>query len=312
MNQQESNLMDGIVLRSQSGFFWVQTAAGILECRLRGRLKKERQAADIAVIGDEVQVRQVAPGEGAIEGVLTRRSRFSRTQPGPRGKWKEDVLVANLDQVCIVLACANPPPNLRMLDRFLVIAEYNEIEALIIANKSDLVAPEEAAALLQPYKSIGYQVLLVSAHTGAGMDALRARLAGRISVFVGRSGVGKSSLLNMIQPDLELKTGEVSSAVGKGRHTTVVAELIPLEDTQQGYVADTPGIRELAGWRIPEDELAWCFVEFRPFLGECEFSDCAHIHEPGCAVLEAVERGQIAAERHDSYVRQLQKPDSRV
>jgi ribosome biogenesis GTPase len=302
--------MQGRVVRAQSGFFWVQTAGGVLECRLRGRLKKERQATALAVVGDEVDVTETAPGQGVIEDVAERRSRFSRQQPGPRSQWREDVLVANLDQVCIVFACASPAPNLRMLDRFLVVAEYNEIEAVIIANKSDLVSLDEAIALFHLYEEIGYTVLHVSAHTGDGIPALRQRLAGRTSVLTGRSGVGKSSLLNAIQPGLSLRVGEVSEAVGKGRHTTVVAELHPL--AEGGYVVDTPGIRELAGWRIPDDELAWCFREIRPFLGQCEFNDCTHTREPGCAVRAAVEEQLIAAERYDSYVRQLLKEDSRA
>jgi ribosome biogenesis GTPase len=304
-------LMQGRVLRAQSGFFWVQTSEGILECKLRGRLKKERQHSDIAVIGDEVEVTRTAPGEGAIEAVAERRSRFSRQQPGPRGQWREDVLIANLDQVCIICSCAHPPFNARLLDRFLVVAEYNQIAPVIVANKIDLVGPEEAAALFGIYEQIGYCVLFASAHTGQGIDELQARLANRISVFAGRSGVGKSSLLNAIQPGLELRTGDVSEAVGKGRHTTVVAELISLEGSSGGYVADTPGIRELANWRIPDEELAWCFPDLRPFLGMCEFNDCSHMQEPGCAVREAVEQGEVAAERYDSYVRQRTKTETR-
>ncbi len=300
-------MIAGRVVRSQSGFFRVETAVGVLECRLRGRLKKVRQAEDIAVIGDEVQVVQTAPGQGVIETVAERRSRFSRRQPGPRGIWKEDVMVANLDQVCVVFACANPPMNPRLLDRFLVVAEYNEIPACVVANKRDLVSEAEARAQFARYEAIGYPVLLVSAESGAGIAHLRARLAGRISVFTGPSGVGKSSLLNALHPHLGIPTAAVSSAVGKGRHTTVVAELHPLDSDGEhgaGYVADTPGIRELAAWRIPDEELAWCFPDIRPFLGACEFSDCSHIHEPGCAVLAAVADGRLHPERHESYARQ--------
>jgi ribosome biogenesis GTPase len=304
--------MRGKILRAQSGFFWVQTEAGILECKLRGRLKKERQAAALAVVGDEVEVSQVAPGEGVIEAVLERHSRFSRQQPGPRGQWKEDVLIANLDQVCVVCSCASPPFNPRMLDRFLVVAEYNDIEAVIVANKVDLVSAEEAITLFHVYEEIGYQVLYVSAQSGEGIAALRDRLAGRISVFTGRSGVGKSSLLNAVQPELHLRIGEISEALNKGRHTTVVAELLPLDNDGASYVADTPGIRELATWRIPDEELAWCFSDIRPYLDACEFSNCTHIHEPGCAVREAVEAGDIAQERYDSYVRQRLKVNTRA
>ncbi len=300
---------EGIILRAQSGFFWVQTAHEVLVCRLRGRLKKERQQSDIAVIGDRVTVQAVAPGEGVIEQIHQRQSSFSRQQPGSRGQWHEDVLIANLDQVLIVMACANPEWNARRLDRFLMIAEHNEVAAIIIANKVDLLEPRAVAALVQPYEAIGYPVIRTSTITGQGIETLRQHVAGRISVFTGVSGVGKSSLLNALQPGLQLAVGAVSSAVNKGRHTTVVAELHPLQMAGGGYVADTPGIRELSAWRIPDADLAWCFREMRPYLGQCEFNDCTHTHEPGCAIREAVDAGQLHPERYNSYVRILQKQE---
>ena len=299
----------GVVLRSQSGFFWVQTADAVLRCRLRGRLKKDRQRSDLAVIGDRVEVEPISPDEGAITYVHPRQSRFSRQQPGPRGQWREDVLIANLDQVVIVMACANPDWNARMLDRFLMIAEHNQIAALIVANKTDLLAPAQVAALVQPYAQIDYPVFATSTHTGAGIASLRERLAGRVSVFTGMSGVGKSSLLNALQPGLQLATGAVSATLNKGRHTTVVAELHPLSDLGGGYVADTPGIRELAAWRIPDADVAWCFREMRPFLGQCEFNNCLHTHEPNCAIQAAVATGEISPARYESYVRILEKQE---
>jgi ribosome biogenesis GTPase len=295
--------MRGTVLRAQSGFFWVQTDVGVLECRLRGRLKKERQSADIAVIGDEVEVLQISPQHGAIEGVSDRRSRFSRRQPGSRGVWKEDVMVANLDQVLIVFACARPQPHVRMIDRFLVVAEVNEVAPVIVANKVDLVGDEEARHTFAVYEQVGYRVQYVSAHTGQGIEDLRALLAGRISVVTGPSGVGKSSLLNTLQPGLNITTSTVSNLLNKGRHTTTVAELHPLSDLSGGYVADTPGIRELGLWQVPPDELAWCFPELRPYLGACEFSNCSHTSEHGCAITAAVQAGKVSPERYDSYLR---------
>jgi ribosome biogenesis GTPase len=293
--------MRGTVLRAQSGFFWVQTENGLLECRLRGRLKKERQATDIAVIGDTVEVVQVSPEQGAIEAVLPRQTRLARRAAGSKGLWKEDVLVANVDQVLLVFACTTPDFHPRMLDRYLVITAFNDLDAVIIANKVDLVDPEQAHALFARYERIGYPVLYTSTKTSQGIAELRDRLAGRISVVTGKSGVGKSSLLNAVQPDLGLATSEVSSAIHKGRHTTTVAELIPLSLPEGGYVADTPGIREIGLWRIPPDELDWCFQEFRPVLGQCEFNNCTHDHEPGCAVRVAVEQGNISVERYESY-----------
>jgi ribosome biogenesis GTPase len=295
--------MQGLVLRAQSGFFWVQTDEGVLECTLRGRLKKERQSSDIAVIGDIVEVTRVTPTSGAIEAVLPRRTRLARRAPGPKGIWKEDVLVANVDQVLLVFACANPEFHPRMLDRYLVLTEHSGLEAMIIANKVDLVGMEQARALFALYERIGYSVIYTSIRLPLGIEDLRTRLAGRISVVTGKSGVGKSSLLNAVQPGLRLATGEVSAALGKGRHTTRVAELIPLDLPGGGYVADTPGIREIGLWRFPLGELDWCFREFRPFLGTCYFAGCTHVHEPECGVRAAVVRGEITRARYDSYVR---------
>ena len=295
--------MRGTVLRAQSGFFWVQTESGVLECRLRGRLKKERQSSDIAVIGDLVEVTQVSPTTGAIETVDPRRTKLARRAAGSRGVWSEDVLVANVDQVALVFACANPDFSPRMLDRYLVLTEAGELDTLIVANKIDLIGAERARELFAIYEQIGYPVLYTSPKTGAGIDDLRARLAGRISVVTGKSGVGKSSLLNVVQPGLGIATGDVSELLGKGRHTTTVAELHPLAGAAGGYVADTPGIRELGLWQFPQDQLDWCFREFRPFLDQCYFASCTHTHEPDCAVQAAVAGGQISDARYKSYVK---------
>lgn len=305
-----TNRLTGAVLRAQSGFFWVKTEQGILECRLRGRLKKERQATDLVVIGDQVEVTPVGNGQGAIEAVLPRRSRLARRAAGPRGAYKEDVIVANVDQVLLVFACAKPEFTPRMLDRYLVICEHSELPVIIVATKIDLVGREAAAAMFKPYEPIGYPVVYTSIISGEGIAELRERLIGKISVVTGKSGVGKSSLLNAIQPGLNLRTSEVSERLTKGRHTTTVAELIPLTTPGGGYVADTPGIREIGLWNLPAEDLAWCFREFRPFLGNCYFAGCTHLHEPHCAVREAVERGEISAARYDSYARLMNNEDT--
>jgi len=297
----------GLVLRALSGFYTIATDDGdLVEARLRGRMKKVRQASDIAVIGDRVSVERLADGTGAIDAIEPRERRFSRRQPGPRGSWREDVMVANADLVAIVFSCDRPPPNPRLIDRFLVVTEYNEVPALLVANKVDLVGGDAARELFGPYARIGYDLVYTAAKAGIGLDELRAKLAGRLSIVTGPSGVGKSTLLNALQPGLHLATGDVSEVEsGKGKHTTTHAELHPLAGSAGGYVADTPGIRELGLWQIPPTELAWCFREFRDHLGACAFNDCTHLHEPRCAVRAAVAAGAIGEDRYDSYRRML-------
>ena len=298
-------LVHGTVLRARSGFYTVQTDGGPLECQLRGRLKRERASSELAVIGDAVMVRALDDGIGAIEEVVPRRTSFGRRQPGPRGVWRQDLLVANVDQVLVVFACADPVPHLRMVDRFLVAAEHNEIPAVLVVNKIDLCGEPAARDLFAQYEKAGYDVRYVSGRTGAGVDELRELLAGHITVFTGPSGVGKSTLLNAIQPGMRLATASVSEAIHKGRHTTVTAEMLPLDGPHGGWVADTPGLREIGLWALPDEELAWCFPDIRPHLGGCAFNDCRHAGEPRCAVRAAVTAGLVAAERYDSYRRLL-------
>jgi ribosome biogenesis GTPase len=296
--------MIGTVVKTQSGFFWVVTDGGTLRCTLRGRLKKERVRSDIATLGDQVRITPTVPGEGVVEEVLPRRSKLARRAAGAKGIWKEDVLVANLDQIVTVFAVANPEPHLRMLDRYLINAELNDLSVLIVANKCDLRPQTEIDALFTPYVDIGYRVLQTSVKRWDGIDELRTQLLHKMSAFSGPSGVGKSSLLNTVQPGLELKTGIVSTGganVGKGRHTTVAPELLPLDGG--GYVADTPGIREFGLWQLPPQELDRGFREFQPYIDECYYQPCSHLHEPDCAVRAAVERGDIHQERYVSYTR---------
>lgn len=295
--------LSGTVLRARSGFYTVTTESGTFECQLRGRLKRERQSEDLVVAGDNVTLTALNGSKGVIEEVAPRRSRFSRRQPGGRGAWKEEVMVANLDQLVVVFACADPVPHTRMLDRFLVIAEHNQVETLIVANKLDLCGVPAAQALFGVYEGIGYPLLYASARTGRGVAELRERLAGRISLVAGPSGVGKSTLLNAVHPGLNLATGPVSQALHKGRHTTTLAELLPVDGPMGGHVADSPGLRQMAVWQIPPDELAWCYPDLRPYLGECRFADCSHGPEPGCAITAAVASGAISPARLDSYRR---------
>jgi ribosome biogenesis GTPase len=288
----------GLIIKAQSGFFTVETGAGFVVCQLRGKLKQGRATGDIAALGDIVDITVLDDGSGVIDSVRERKRSIIRLDPRPQGEYRQ-ILLANADQALFVFACANPSPKMRMLDRFLVVTEKQEIPAVIVANKIDLV--ENSKKLFEIYESIGYRVIYTSAKTGAGLDEFKTQLQNKISALAGPSGVGKSSLLNGIQPGLGLAVNEVSALMKKGRHTTVTRQLFPLEDG--GYVADTPGWKSLALWDTEAAEIDAYFPELRELVPHCQFSDCTHIHEPGCAVLAAVKSGQVRAERYDSYLR---------
>jgi ribosome biogenesis GTPase len=305
-----TELKTGIVLQARSGRHLVQDGDETAVCFVRGRLKQERLYTDLIVTGDYVRWRPTRAGKGVIEAVLPRETQLSRLRPGPGDMPFEDVIVANPDQAIFIFAVLDPTPHLRMLDRLLVIAENNDLSAIICANKVDLLAAagdpvREARSLFGLYEEIGYPVIYASAKTGQGIGELSKCLHGRLSVLSGPSGVGKSSLLNAVQPELGLVTRAISDATGKGRHTTVGVRLWPIAGG--GYVADTPGLREAGFYGIEPQELAWHFVEMRPHLADCRFSSCTHTHEPGCAVKAAVERGAISEERYDSYCRLLEE-----
>lgn len=297
--------LNGLVVKTQSGFCTVHTEQGLFVCRLRGRLKKTRQEADIVAVGDHVTISPRADRTGAIETVATRDRVLQRRAPTGYDRRRADqaaqIIIANPDQAIFVFACADPAPHLRMLDRFLVSAESAGIPPIICANKVDLVGEAAARELFGLYERLGYPVIYTCALTGAGVSRLRAELGRKISVLAGPSGVGKSSILNAVQPGLGLAVRAVSQATAKGRHTTVVRELIPLDTG--GWVADTPGLRAIALWDVEPAEVDGYFVEIKPRVAECEFSDCTHLHEHGCAVRAAVERGEIAPSRYESYRR---------
>jgi ribosome biogenesis GTPase len=292
--------MRGFVIRAQSGFFTVETEHGELVCQLRGRLKKGRRTGDVVAVGDWVQVTPLGGKNGVVEQVEPRQHMFGRLAPDPQGEYLQ-VLIANPSQVVLVFACAEPAPRLGMLDRFLVIAEKQGVPALIVVNKIDLIGLEAAREIFGHYPALGYDVIYTSVPQNCGLAALRDHLAHKISLLTGPSGVGKSSLLNAIQPDLGLQVRQISQSTSKGRHTTVVRELFPLEGG--GYVADTPGLKALAIWDIEPEELDGYFPELRSRVAECAFSDCTHVHEPGCAVRQAVDAGQVHPSRYQSYLR---------
>jgi len=291
--------MEGLVVRSTAGFVDVRLDGEVVQARLRGRLKNTPRRTDLCVIGDHVRLSRPDDRSVVVEEVLPRRSRFSRRQPG-KGPIKEDVLVANLDQLLITFCHGRPVLKTRLLDRFLVIAEHQHVQPIIVVNKADLREPGDHA-WHRTYESIGYPVLTVSAGTGEGMDGLIQVLHDKISAFVGPSGVGKSSLINRIVPGLDLNIASVSDHHGKGRHATRVASLHALAGG--GFLADTPGIRELGTWALPIEHLDQCFPELIAYREQCAFRSCSHTHEPQCAVVDAVNEGAIDSERYQSYVR---------
>lgn len=298
--------MRGVVVRAHGLWYEVRThdPEATWIATMRGVLKKKARRTDIVAVGDHVWITDAGDGEAVIERVESRKSVFARTARNTRDT--EQVILANPDQVLIVFAAREPEPHLRMLDRFIILAERHGLSVRIVVTKTDLeqnlgsndpLGPAEKRFAL--YESI-YPVHYVSSVTGEGLEELREALFGRISVVAGPSGVGKSTLLNALDPRHERETGEVSEATGKGRHTTIGAQLYEIgPDT---YIADTPGMRALAMHAVPEEELEWCYQEFRKYLGECRFSGCTHMHEPGCAIREAVERGEIPEDRYESYV----------
>jgi len=310
-------LIDGTVFRTHSGNYFVQPEGGgeVVVCKLRGNLKKElvystsgsrprrvyeakkRRATDPLTAGDRVRFE---PSEAIIEEILPRHSQLSRHSPSGRG---QHTLVANLDQTFVVFAAAFPKPDFRLMDRFLVLTEAADIPPRLVINKVDRLTAEDRSELeieLEVYEKIGYHVFWTCAKTGLGIEELRLAMQGRISAVAGPSGVGKSSLLNAIQPGLLLKTGEISNADFSGRHTTTMAELLPLSGG--GWVADTPGLRQVDFWEVAKADIPFCFPEFLPYLGECRFADCRHHTELSCAVRAAVDIGEIDRRRYESYL----------
>lgn len=310
-------MIEGLIIRAQSGFFTVRTGQGDVVCRLRGRLKQQRRTTDLATIGDHVLIELEADGVGTIEHVAPRTRALTRRAPGGFGRRgyraaeseREQVIIANPDLAVFVFACAQPDPHPRALDRYLVMAEAQSLPAMIVANKADLAVVSETADVFAAYPPLGYPVIRVSARTGVGVAELRAALQGKIAVLAGPSGVGKSSLVNALEPGLKLQANSVSEQTLKGRHTTVFRQLHAL--TGGGYIADTPGMRALELFNIEPDELDAYFVELRPLVSGCAFSDCTHEHEPGCAVRAAVADGRVSRSRYDSYLK-LRHGDDRT
>ena len=290
----------GIVIRAYGLWFDVRLRDEdrILMSTVRGSVKRHRRGTDLVAVGDRVWAIDVGEGEGQIVAIEPRVRSLGRLARHTRDV--EQVILANPDQALFLFAWREPEPHLRMLDRFLVLAESRGLPAIIGMNKID--DPErdlaDAQAYLRDYAGV-YPIRFLSVATGFGIEELRADLAGKVTVVAGPSGVGKSSLLNRLDPDIQRGVGDISDATGKGRHTTT--STILYEIAKDTFVADTPGIRALALQGVDPTTLPDCYPEFRPYLGLCFYADCTHLHEPGCAILEAVDEGAISRERYESY-----------
>lgn len=290
------NQISGVVLTRSGSVYRVHTPGGEVGAVLRGKVKRDDD--DRVVPGDIVDLDLHEGGDAAITRVHPRRTVLARRAAGGERVRRQQPIAANVDQVMIVTSARDPEPVPRMVDRFLVIAEANGLPAVVVVNKTDLDAGG-ADALTRRLTPAGYTILRSSVKSGAGLDALGEQLRGRETVLAGQSGVGKSSLLNALEPALGRRVGEVSARWGKGRHTTTAAELLPL--AFGGYVVDTPGMREVGTWGLDPNGLAPCFPEFRPFLDQCRFDDCRHLVEPACAVRAAAAAGAFDADRLASY-----------
>lgn len=278
-------MMQGVIIKALSGFYYVKTESGTVECRARGRFRLDGSSP---LVGDRVEISLDANGKGRVDKLLPRKNFFIRPA------------VANIDLLVAVASEVNPVTDPFLIDRVTAFAEHMGCEVLICINKSDAA---RVSRLRDIYATSGYRVIETSAVTGEGVEELRGCIAGKVCAFSGNSGVGKSSLLNALEPGLGLETGVVSEKLGRGRHTTRHVEIFPAGGA---FVADTPGFASFDMEQlppIPKEELQFCFPEFGPYIGKCRFDDCAHLKEPGCAVREAMDEGKINASRHLSYAR---------
>jgi ribosome biogenesis GTPase len=313
-DQNSGATRQGIVIRSTSGHSMVASGGVVWRCRVRGRLKKgPRQEQTVAVVGDEVTFmvldEAADPPLGVIEEVLPRRNRISRLAARRSGGQTEQVLMANLDQVVAVQSLVEPAPQSGFVDRLLVAAERFGVRGVLVLNKCDLVPADQDRSRWDYFSGLGYEVVYTSAGNGEGLDAFRQILTGRISLLIGASGVGKSTLLNAIQPGLRLRVGEITGKTGLGRHTTTRTELFPLDGG--GFIADSPGIRGFDPWDIDPTEVRDHFPDFTEAAARCRYRTCLHRDEPGCGVKDRVALGEIPAWRHEAYLALLRDLEER-
>ena len=308
------NKIEGQVISARTSFYDVDIGGNVLRCQLRGVVKKKLRSAigkqiysDPIAVGDKVLITPIDNEEGSIEDLLPRHNKLSRRDPN-RHREIEQIIVSNVDQAVIVGSIHSPDLNCRFIDRFLILAAAGNIDSVICINKIDLLNESEQSRfskIFHTYEDLGYQLILTSIYHRETIDRLRSILKGKFSVIVGTSGVGKSSLLNAIQPNLGLRTHEVNSKTKKGRHTTTLVELSDLEIG--GKVADTPGVREVGLWGINPDYIDHYFPEIESRIDACKFRDCSHLREPNCAIIAAVKRGEIATFRYESYLALLKE-----
>ncbi len=297
----------GHVIRVDARVCWVRAGDALLKCTIRGRLFREATALKHPVaVGDRVAIVRDGPDSGVVERVEPRRNKLSRPAVEAIDR-KEQVIVANIDLLGIVVAAAKPPLRTGLIDRYLMVAARESLEPIVIVNKIDLADMDAVGDAMAVYERLGIEVHYTAALRGDGIERLRARIDGVVTVFSGHSGVGKSTLLNAIVPDLALRTGHVSSKTGKGRHTTTQ---VVLHELDRGCLIDTPGIRAMGLWQIGPADVDRFFTEIAALEGQCRFLDCAHGAEPDCAVKGAVEDGSIDRRRYDSYRRIVESLES--
>jgi ribosome biogenesis GTPase len=305
LNNGDDALVEGIVVRVDSHFPLIESAGARYRCSLRKKLKRgHRTSTHKVCVGDRVLFAPPTSDKdsGVIEKILPRNTQLIRRASHRDGM--AQAVVANVDRLIVVASARQPHLNPRLIDRMLVAGENGALECIICINKMDLAKRDEVLPLVSYYPKLNYSLIFTSAKTGEGLNELKDALRNKSSVFAGASGVGKSTLLNAIQPGLKLTVREVSEATGKGKHTTSFVQLLRLDFG--GYVVDTPGIREFGLWDMDKHDLQYFFPEMQPFIGRCKYADCTHTHEPQCAVKAAVEAGNITRARYESYVHILE------